>query len=108
MTNTLLQAFIASLIGSIILINTTPMNVEDITRSATLAVNGVNIHQLATALEVYYSDQGNYPKVADASAMIDELYTKEYIRNKPLDSAAFEYAARDNGQDYSLKLAANQ
>ncbi len=90
------------------MVNTTEMHAEDITKTAILAVNGANVHQLTTALELYYSDHGSYPQVADASAMIDELYGKEYIRNKPLDAGAFEYAARNNGQDYSLKLAAHQ
>lgn len=93
---------ITSLIGGTIMVNGVLLKAEDIIASAESAANAANVHQIDTALELYYSDHNNYPQVADASAMIDELYDEGYIRSKPLDSTVFEYSAKAGGQDYSF------
>lgn len=100
---------ITTLIGSVVVINGPALHSEDIMRSAQSAVNGANIHQLATALEVYYSDHDTYPLapagIADGASMIDALYDAGYIRNKPNNPEAFRYELKSNGQDYKLSVA---
>lgn len=101
---------ITTLIGSVVVINGPALHSEDIMRSAQSAVNGANIHQLATALEVYYSDHDTYPlvpagRIADGASMIDALYDAGYIRNKPNNPGAFRYEPKSNGQDYLLSVA---
>ena len=83
MTRTLLEMLMTALIGSVIVINGPALRSEDIIASAQSAANGANIHQLATALEVY--DAG-------------------YIRNKPLNPEAFKYELKSGGQDYNLSV----
>lgn len=104
MNNTLLETLIATLVGSIITIGSLSMPAEDIIKSATSATNGANLHQIATVLELYYSDHQSYPLATDGQKLIDELKAQDYIRTVPLDASVFIYAAKDNGQDYSLRL----
>ena len=102
--NTALELLMVSLIGSIIVVNTTMMHTEDIIKTAKHTVNMADVHQFATALELYYSDHQVYPQDVDGPAMIDELYADGYILSKPLDSTVFYYSAKDAGQDYSLRV----
>lgn len=95
---------ITSLIGSTILVNGNILKAEDAINSAEAAANAANVHQLATALELYYSDHNAYPETVDGFGMIEELYAKDYIRSKPLDPDVFHYTVKDGGQDYSLTL----
>lgn len=100
---------ITTLIGSIIVVNGPALHSEDIIKSAQSAANGANIHQLATALEVYYADHDEYPAVIagtpGGASMIDALYDAGYIRNRPNNPELFSYEIRSNGQDYVLKVA---
>ncbi|MEK7082544.1 MAG: hypothetical protein AAB972_00090 [Patescibacteria group bacterium] len=104
MNNTLLETLIATLIGSIITIGSLSMPAEDIIKSATSATNGANLHQIATVLELYYSDHQSYPIAQDGQKLIDELKAQEYITTVPLDASVFIYTVKNNGQDYSLRL----
>lgn len=109
MSKTLLEMLITALIGSIIVVNGPALHSEDIIKSAQSAVNGANIHQLVTVLEVYYSDHNEYPAViagtAGGASMINALYDAGYIRNKPNNPEAFSYELKNNGQDYKLSVA---
>ncbi len=95
---------ITSLIGGTIMVNGVMLKADDMIASAQSAANTANVHQFATALELYYSDHNAYPRVTGAPAMVDELYDKGYLRSKPLDSTVFEYSTKAGGQDYSLTV----
>ncbi|MBI3442734.1 MAG: hypothetical protein HY007_03120 [Candidatus Sungbacteria bacterium] len=102
MNTTLLQMLITSLIGGTIMVNGVLLKADDLIASAKSATNTANVHQIDTALELYYSDHNAYPQAADASGMIDELYDDGYIRSKPLDETVFKYSTKANGQDYTF------
>ena len=108
MNKTLLEVVITTLIGSIVVVNGRALHSEDIIKRAQSAANGANIHQLATALEVYYSDHEAYPPVppgaADGASMIQALYDAGYIRNKPNNPEAFRYELKSDGQDFTLSV----
>jgi len=80
------------------------LDVDDILASALNAANSANLHQFATALELYYSDYNHYPLVQSGEKMISLLYSKNYIKSLPLDKSAFDYQSITNGQDYELRL----
>lgn len=101
----LLSTIIATLLGSVLMVNGVMVNTDDIINQAKASVNGANVHQLATVMEIYYMDHNTYPNVSGGEALINELETGGYIQNRPLDPSAFNYEAKLNGQDYSLKLA---
>ena len=104
MNTTLLQTAISLIIGTVFTVNGIAIHADDITNQAKSAVNGANIHQLATAVEVYYSDHNSYPNVSGGEALIEELESEGYIRNRPIDPNVFKYESEMNGQDYSLKI----
>jgi len=101
----LLSTLTATLVGSVLVINGAVLNVDDIVAQAQASVNGANVHQLATVMELYYLDHNSYPNVLGGEALINELETNGYIRNRPLDPNVFNYSPKDNAQDYSLALA---
>ena len=47
----LLSSIIATLLGSVLVVNGVLVNTDDIINQAKASVNGANIHQLATAVE---------------------------------------------------------
>lgn len=101
----LLSSLITTLLGSVLLINGVLVNTDDVINQAKASVNGANIHQLATVMEVYYMDHDTYPNVSGGEALINTLESEGYIRNRPLDPKVFTYESKANGQDYSLALA---
>ncbi len=101
----LLSSIIATLLGSVILVNGVLLHTDDIINQAKASVNGANIHQLATVMEIYYMDHNTYPTVSGGEALIDTLESEGYLRSRPLDANVFKYESKDNGQDYSLALA---
>ena len=101
----LLSTIIASLLGSVLLVNGVLVNTDDVINQAKASVNGANVHQLATVMEIYYMDHDTYPKVSGGEALINTLESEGYIRNRPLDPKVFAYESKANGQDYSLALA---
>jgi len=103
--NTILSTTLALLIGTIITVNGIAVAADDIINEAKSAVNGANLHQLATVLELYYSDYGYYPNVSGGEALINKLSEEGYILNQPFDSSVFQYQPTADGQDYSLSLA---
>ena len=90
------------LIVGTVMVNGTAVNSADMLASAQTAVNGANMHQFATVLELYYSDHGNYPEVSGGQALVSTLETEGYIQNSPLNPSAFSYSATDDGQHYKL------
>lgn len=104
MNNAFLATTIASLIGTTVMINGLTLSVDDILGETKSVVNRANIHQLATVLEIYYSDNNRYPLASGGEALISELSQKGYIRNEPLEPSVFNYEAIENGQEYKLDL----
>ncbi|KKU26548.1 MAG: hypothetical protein UX39_C0008G0011 [Candidatus Magasanikbacteria bacterium GW2011_GWA2_46_17] len=100
----LLSSIIATLLGSVLLVNGVLVNTDDILNQAKASANGANMHQLATVIELYYSDHDFYPNVSGGEALVSTLESEGYITGRPIDSNVFRYEAKDNGQNYSLKL----
>lgn len=104
MNTTLLQTVISLILGTVITVNGIAIHADDILNQAKSAVNGANTHQLATVMEIYYSDHNSYPNVSGGEALIDTLESEGYIQNRPIDPKVFMYEPKANGQDYSLTL----
>lgn len=102
--NTLLSTTLSLIIGSVIMVGGVAANADDIIAEATSAVNRLNVHQIATALELYYSDHMSYPMVEGGDAVIEKLHAEGYIMNKPLDPNAFHYEPAADGQNYTFSL----
>lgn len=101
----LLSTIIAAALGSVLVVNGVVINATDVINQAKASVNGANIHQLTTVMELYYLDHDEYPNVTGGEALINELESNGYIKNRPLDANAFNYQPKDSAQDYSLALA---
>lgn len=80
------------------------LEVDDILANALNSANSANLHQFATALELYYSDHNYYPLVQSGPEMVSLLYSENYIKSLPLDKSVFDYQSLKNGQDYELRL----
>jgi len=100
----LLTTIIYAVLGSVMLVNGVLVSTDDIIDQAKASVNGANMHQLATVIELYYSDHDSYPNVTGGENLIDTLESEGYIQSRPLDPNIFDYKPKSNGQDYSLKL----
>ena len=101
----LLSTIIAAVVGSALIVNGVSLNVTDVINQAKASVNGTNIHQLATVMELYYLDHSAYPNVSGGEALVNELEADGYIKNRPLDPTVFNYQPKNNAQDYDLALA---
>ena len=101
---TSLIQFAMVLATATIVVNGVVMKAPDILASANSAVGAANVHQLSTALELYYLDHNSYPVVSNGTQMVDTLYTGGYIQSKPADSSIFQYEEKNNGNDYSLTV----
>lgn len=102
--NNLLGIIIPVLVGTVITINGFAIKVDDILNNAKEAANRANLHQIATVVELYYSDHDKYPEASGGRELIDLLQDEGYISNKPLDPTVFSYTAEDNGQNYKLAI----
>jgi len=80
------------------------LEVDDILANALNSANSANVHQFATALELYYSDYNHYPLAQSGEEMISLLYSENYIKSLPFDKSVFDYQSITNGQDYNLRL----
>jgi len=100
-------SLLALIIGSVLVLGGVSVRSEDVVADATSAANQANIHQLATVVELYYSDHGTYPDVSGGEELIELLEREEYIRNRPLDPKVFIYEPKNNAQDYRLALNSN-
>lgn len=108
MTAKALSILLTLVLGSVFVINGVGVKAEDAISRATEAVNGANLHQLATVLEVYYLDNGRYPDAQNGTELVNELQAGNYILNRPLDPEAFKYSVTNNGENYHLALASSQ
>lgn len=100
----LLSTIIASVLGSMLLVNGVMLKTDDIIDQAKASVNGANVHQLATVMEIYYMDHNTYPNVSGGEALVNTLESEGYLRSRPLDPKVFNYETKNNGQDYLLAL----
>lgn len=105
MTNALLEIFIAALIGSVIIIGGASFSSEKMIESVTVATNAANLHQIATVLELYYSDHQTYPPAHDGEELVSLLAENNYLLTRPIDASVFTYTIHADGQEYSLALA---
>ena len=92
------------ILGTLLTVNGALIKTDDILAETRSVVNGANMHQLATVIELYYSDHNFYPNVSGGEALVDTLEQGNYIQSRPLDPSIFNYEPQKNGQDYSLKL----
>lgn len=105
MSKIALEMLITLLIGSTIVVNGITVNAEDIISDARQAANGANVHQLQTALALYYFDRSEYPDVTGGDALAGALTSAGYIQpSDTFDSSPFDYATKDGGQDYTLSI----
>src|SRR3989344_1848611 len=100
----ILAMIIPAIIGSVIMVNGVLMNSDDIIASAHVAANQMNIHQLDNALEIYYSDHGEYPAVEGGEALTELLVDDGYIRSQPFQPEKIVYEPTTGNQNYSLSL----
>lgn len=103
---TILSTLMAILIGSTVVVGGADLSVEDILNTTKTVVNQTNIHQLRTALELYYADQGKYPDSQNGKELVEDLEQGGYINvtSEPVDASLFSYKVDEHGQDYSLSL----
>jgi len=100
----LITILIALSIGSAILVNGVNLNTKDIVDTTKIVVNQTNLHQLKTALELYYLDYNKYPLANDSAALIDTLTEKGYLEDNTLEANIFNYTALKDGQNYDLEI----
>ena len=100
-----LQTMLSLLLGATIMIGGVAINADKILVDAKSVVNNANIHQLATVLEIYYSDHNQYPEAQNGEELVEKLSTEGYIQNRPLNASIFNYEIKANGQNYSLSLS---
>ena len=103
--SSLLSTIIYTILGSVLLINGVLIHTDDIISEAKTAVNGANRHQLATVIELYYSDNDFYPNVTGGENLVNLLEQEGYFQSRLLDPNVFMYESKANGQDFTLKLA---
>lgn len=91
-----------ALMTTTIVVSGITMNATDILASAKNTASTANIHQLSTALELYYMDHNAYPEATNGTQLVNTLFDEGYIRSKPLDASVFQYKQKAGGSDYSL------
>lgn len=98
-----IQYFIASIIGATIIIGGISILSDDIIFGAKSAANAANVRQVATALELYYTDHESYPSAADSEGLVNLLEKENYIiKNQPADFTAINYKVAEDQQNYQL------
>ncbi len=102
--NTAINALISIVLGSTLMINGVAVDANQLIDDTKTVVNQANVHQLVTALEIYYLDHNAYPNVSTGTELIDTLQDERIIRNRPLDPEVFEYTVLRNGQDFDLTI----
>ena len=100
----ILSFLIASLIGATVIINGVSLRAEDIMEETKSVVDETNIHQIRTALEVYYINKGYYPLVSSSLDMVAELSSAGYLKRVPNNLVVFSYNAIDQGEAYDLNF----
>lgn len=95
---------VSIVVGAVIVINGTVLSGKDILDETKKAVDGANLHQLATVVEVYYADHGHYPKARGGQELINVLSREKYILNRSLNAKEFAYEDINDGSDYALEV----
>jgi len=102
--NSYLSFLITFLIGTSIVVAGTTLDIEELLNYTKLSVNTANLHQISTALEIYYLDSGKYPDANNGEELIKLLKNEGYIKGEPLDNNIFDYQLKESGQDYVLNI----
>lgn len=100
----LLGAILISLAGSVVVVGGNDLDVASIFDTTKEVASEANLHQVRTALEIYYLEEGHYPKTNSGENLIELLYNNDYISDKPAPFTSFDYKAVNSGQDYTLEL----
>ncbi len=100
----ILAVIIPAIMGIGLFVGASSIKGSDIMASAWAASNLANRHQVRTVLELYYIDNGFYPTVSDAKNLFEELKSKGYIDNLPLNPEAFIYKISANGESYKFSV----
>lgn len=101
----ILSFLIASLIGTTIIVNGVTLNAQDVLSETKKSVSGVNLHQIKTALELYYFDHNIYPPADSGEALFCLLREQGYIEGMAFDETIFNYDRGLDGQDYHLSVS---
>ncbi len=102
--NSILSFLIASLIGTVIIVNGATLDTQDIIDETKSVVNSANLHQITTALEVYCLNEGHYPTANNSAMMFTALKLSRYLITLPENAENFYYEPLNSGQDYILKF----
>ncbi|TRZ80282.1 hypothetical protein D4R86_04575 [bacterium] len=102
--NSILSFLIASLIGTAVIVNGVTLNTQDIIDETKSVVNSANLHQITTALEVYYINKGHYPTENNSAMMLTTLKLLRYLITLPENAESFYYESLNSGQDYILEF----
>ncbi len=102
--NSILSFLIVSLIGTVVMVNGVTLNTQDIINETKLVVNNTNLHQITTALEIYYLNKGYYPTENNSAMMFATLKLSGYLTTLPKNIESFYYQSLSNNQDYILEL----
>jgi hypothetical protein len=97
-----LSFLIASLIGATVIVNGVSLRAEDILKETKSVVDETNIHQIETALEIYYINKGYYPNVINKEDMLAELSSAGHLSRVPNNLLMFSYNAINQGETYDL------
>lgn len=98
----MLKTILASLTGLTLMIGVLSINSDDILNDTKTAANSANIHQLATALEMYYSEHEQYPAASTGNELLVQL--EPYLRSRPSEIEGLVYQAAENAQNYKLNI----
>ncbi len=105
--NTIISTILPVIIGTSITIGAFSLRTSDIMDSAWAAANLANRHEIRTALELYYLDNGSYPKVDNAPELFTALVEGGYMEGKPANQEAFDYTY-DGGEKYKFAIKTGQ
>jgi len=96
------KTILGSVTGLVLIAGVLSFNTDNILNDTKTAANSANIHQLAIALEMYYSDHDYYPMTAADDRLLTEL--EPYLRNKPAGLENLIYQPTADGQNYNLSF----
>jgi len=102
--NNALTTILVLIVGSVIVFNGVTVDSEKITGAAEKVANQANLHQLVTAVEMYYMANNEYPQAIGGEELVNLLREERYIINRPLDPSVFAYEPLRGGQDFYLDL----
>lgn len=79
------------------------VNVPDILNEANDTQRVANLRQIVNALELYYSDEGNYPET-NFDGLISQLISGNYLGSSPTNKEKYDYQNSNEGENYILKV----